>query len=201
VERDLQNQSILQMGALVANPGFGIDPEKWFEEMCRAQRLDPKKFTMDEEKKAQLAQQPPPVAPQIEAAKIRAGIEMEKLKANMQQSQAELTVEQQIAQLENQTMQTRIKVDTDRDLALVNAQHEKNVNDANLRLQELQLKKEIELLKYATQQNISLEETKTALARDAMKLRVQKELAGVTQVLKPPTEPPGRAPNGQAFQR
>jgi hypothetical protein len=94
VERDLQNQSILQMGALVANPGFGIDPEKWFQEMCKAQRLDPKRFLMDEEKKAAMAQQPPPMPPQIQAAQIRAQAVMQKaqlmLQADAQKTQAEI---------------------------------------------------------------------------------------------------------------
>ena len=40
---------------------------------------------------------------------------------------------------------------------------------------------------------------------DDMKLNVQKELASMTdtpkQVLTPPVEPQGRAPNGMAFQR
>ena len=60
-------------------------------------------------------------------------------------------------------------------------------------------------MEYSTKQQISLDETKAKLASDAMKLNVQKELASMTdtpkQVLTPPVEPQGRAPDGMAFQR
>lgn len=213
VERDIQNQAIMGLVNLTANPAFGLDPEKCIAEALKAQRLDPKRFQMDEQKKAQMAQMPPPQAPQVQAAQIRAQADQAKtqmvLQAGQAEKQMELQAEREIAQIENATLQTKIKVDTDRDTALVNAQHEKNTNDANLRMQELQIKKEIELLKYSTQQNISLEKAKTDLARDAMKLRVTKELAEASNAMdihkhrtpaaKPIIEPPGRASPGQAF--
>jgi hypothetical protein len=54
--------------------------------------------------------------------------------------------------------------------------------------------------------SITLDELKVALAKTAMQLRTQRELAlnpppGSPQVAKPGTEPPRRAPSGQAFQR
>ncbi|MFN3377475.1 MAG: hypothetical protein ACK40S_13120, partial [Burkholderiaceae bacterium] len=63
VERDLQNQSIAQMGGLVGNPAFGIDPKKWFAELLKSQRLSPERFQMDERQAAAMATQPPPEAP------------------------------------------------------------------------------------------------------------------------------------------
>lgn len=203
VERDIQNQAIMGMGNLVANPAFGIDPKKWFKEACSAQRLDFKRFAYSDEDMAKLANQPPPPMPQVEVAKIRAETEIKK-------TQLEIQSEQAIAQTENQTLQTKIKVDTDRDVAFVNAQHERNINEANLRMQELQIKKEIELLKYSTQQKISLEKAKVDLARDTMKLQVTKELAAASNALdahkhvtppagKPPVEPPGRAAPGNSY--
>ena len=56
----------------------------------------------------------------------------------------------------------------------------------------------------ANDRNISLESIKAALASDTMKLKTQKELAAgksAPQIATPPTEPPGRAPEGQAYQR
>ena len=85
VERDIQHQAILQMGEMTLNPAFGIDPRKWFAEMCKAQRLDPAKFQMDEgeqqippevqEHIAMLEQQLEQLQQQqahVEAARIRA---------------------------------------------------------------------------------------------------------------------------------
>lgn len=73
-----------------------------------------------------------------------------------------------------------------------------------LTMQELQLKRELAMLEYANMRQVSLEEVKASLAETVMKLRTQKELAAqdrAAEVLKPPTEPAGRAPNGQSFER
>jgi hypothetical protein len=49
VERDIQNQAILQMGQMVLNPAFGVKPKVWLREYMRSQKLDPKRFDDDEE--------------------------------------------------------------------------------------------------------------------------------------------------------
>lgn len=61
VERDQQKQGLLQMANIAVNPAFGIDPEKWANEVLKSQRFDPSRFEMDDEKKrqiAKMAQQP-----------------------------------------------------------------------------------------------------------------------------------------------
>lgn len=220
VERDLQNQAILQMGAMVMNPAFGIDPEKWFTEALKAQRLDPQRFLMDEEKKAQMAQQPPPMPPQIQAAQIRAQTDMQKaqlmlqadaqktqalLQAEAQQSQAELAIKAQIAEAQYAAQVEKMRLDQDRDTVYVQAQHARDTTNAQAKMVELQLKREIAMLQYATQEKISLETVKAKLASDAMKLQVTKELAGIKasadMLPTPPIEPAGRAPTGESFQK
>lgn len=209
VERDIQNQAILQMGALVGNPAFGIDPEKWFAETCKAQRLDPKRFQMDDEKRAQLAQQPPPTPPQVQAAQIRAEVEMQKaqIMAQVEQQLAQLRaqVEMQKAEMARQAEVERMRMDLDRDTAYVQAQSARDQTMAEAKFAELQLKRELALLDYANREKLSLEAVKAQLAQTAMKLNTQKELATLggkaPQVANPATEPPGRAPDGQAFQR
>lgn len=187
VERDIQNQYILQMGALVGNPAFGLDPEKWIVEALKAQRLDPKRFQMDDEKKAQMAQQPPPEAPQVIAAKIRAQTDMER------------------AKLQAQTDMQRTKMDTDRDLVYVQAQERRDQTLAMARMEELRLKRELAFIQLQVNKGINVDDNKVRLAETAAKLRMQKELAVMgmqaKQVASPAVEPPGRAPNGQAFQR
>lgn len=216
VERDLQNQAILQMGGMVMNPAFGVDPKKWFKEACASQRLDYKKFVFSEEELAKQQQMPPPEAPQIVAAKIRADVDMKKtqmvLQAEQQATMAELQTERDIAQMENHTQQVRIKTDTDRDAAYVNAETRRDQIEYEARMRELEVKRELELLKYANAQKLKLDEVKSQLAQTTMKLQVQKELAGVShamdlhkhknpspQVVTPAVEPPGRATPGNAF--
>lgn len=209
VERDLQNQSIMQMGSLVMNPAFGIDPEKWFSEALKAQRLDPQRFLMDEEKRAQMAQQQQPAPPQIQVAQIRAQADAQKtqmqLQADAQQAEIDAQVKVRIAEMQTQSALQKMQLDTDRDTVYVQAQQERDQTNAQAKMAELQIKREIAMLQYATQEKISLETVKAKLASDAMKIQVQKELAGADgrgpQIIEPVVEPAGRAPDGQAFQK
>lgn len=209
VERDLQNQSIMQMGALVANPAFGIDPQKWITEMLKAQRLDPKRFLMDPQKQAAMSQQPPPVAPQIEAAKIRA-------QADMQKAQLMAQTDVQIAQMDNQAalQQTavqqqaslqKIQVDTDRDLVYVQAQAARDQANAAAKREEMALKRDLAMLEYANTNKVTLDRIKADLAKKAMEINATKELAGMgapaSRLPTPPIEPPGIAPVGESFQK
>ena len=71
VERELQNQWIAQMAAYVGNPQFKINPAKWFEEFSKSVRFDPKRIQYTDEEWKNIQNQPPPKAPQVEAAEIR----------------------------------------------------------------------------------------------------------------------------------
>lgn len=196
VERDIQNQAIMQMGALVMNPAFGIDPEKWIMEALKAQRLDPKRFQLDEQKKAAMAQQPPPVAPQIEAAKIRVEGDLQKTQIT---TQADLQKTQMVVGAQVQKMQ----IDTDRDTVYVQAQQARDAANNQAQMTELALKRELALLDYANKRELSLEQVKAELAQTAMKLQTTKELAALSatadRLPRPPVEPPGRAPAGQSY--
>ena len=206
VERDLQSREMPQILQMCANPAFGIDPKKAIAEFLKSRRFDPDAFAYSEEDQAKLAAQQPNPPPAVAVAQIRA-------KADAEKTQAQLASEQRIAQMENETEQTRIRVDTDRDVLLTQSQQQKNEADAQARMAELQVRREIEILKYSTQQQISLATAKTQLARDSLRLGVQKELAAASgamdlhkhysppQVAQPAVEPAGRAPEGQAFQR
>jgi len=79
VERDIQNQAVVQMGPIVKDPAFGINPKKWFAAYCRSQRLDPKDFQYTEEEQQQIEQQMSqvPPDPRIAVAQLRAQVEMQ----------------------------------------------------------------------------------------------------------------------------
>lgn len=57
VERDAQQQFLLQMVGLARDPAYEIDPAKLFAELCKGQRLDPKNFQLDEVQKAKRLEQ------------------------------------------------------------------------------------------------------------------------------------------------
>jgi hypothetical protein len=214
VERDIQNHAAMQILQFSVNPAFGLDPALAAEEALRAQRLDPKRFQLSPEKKAQMAQQQAPTAPQIEAAKIRA-------EADLKKTEMVLGQKAQEAQTEAQLMSERIRVDTDRDTVYVQAQTQRDQTQAELGLRELELKRELAMMDYANKHQLSLEQVKAKLAETAMKINAQKELSMASleadigkhranvsadlhkhhtpQVATPAVEPAGRAPSGQAF--
>lgn len=205
VERDIQNHAAMQILQFSVNPAFGINPKKAAEEALKAQRLDPKRFQFTDEELAKMQQNAPPPAPAVQAAQIRA-------QADMQKTQLVLAQKDKEAQLDANVSMQKVKLDVDRDTVYVNAQSQRDQTQAQLNMEELRLKRELAMMDYANKHQLSLEQVKAKLAETAMKINAQKELSMANlsvdvhkhhnpspQVLTPPTEPAGRAPDGQAF--
>lgn len=179
VERAIQDQAIAQMGAIVLNPAFGLNPKKWIAEMMKSKKLDPMQMQYTEEEQAKLAQIPPPKAPQVQAAEINA-------QATLQ----------------------RAKLDSDRDTQNLQAQTERTQLEREMRMEEMRLNERLEMLKYANQRQISIDEVKAGLADTAMRLAVEKQLSSIDtgidsksdkHVIAAPNEPAGKAEPGKAF--
>lgn len=196
-ERDAQNQAIMQMGALIQNPAFKINPEKWIKEAMKAQRLDPERFQYSEAEwkqiQDQMAEQGPPPDPRLQSAQINAEARLE------------------AARIAAGVQEKRIASDTDRDSIFTQAQAERTRADAEAHQAELQFKLQLAMLDYANREKVSIGEVKARLAETAMKLQTQKELSLLTagldgqkraapKVSTPPTEPAGRAEAGEAYQ-
>ena len=68
----------------------------------------------------------------------------------------------------------------------------------------MQLKVRLAEIELATQERISLQDAKVKLATETMGIQAQFALSGKDgkgpEVATPPDEPPGRAPDGEAFQ-
>ena len=162
--RDIQNQSFLNLLAAAANPVFGVylDTQKLFEKALQAQHIDPKDVFKPEDEleklKEQMAnpqQQQQAPDPRVQAAQIRAQTDMERAKAQNAGDMAEIQLRQTLAQQEGE-----------------------------LRMAELQMSREIEMLKMSNSQNISLEEIKAKLADTAIRERGKKEIYAAEQNLK-----------------
>lgn len=184
VERAIQDQVAVQQLELVMKGGeiLGADPKKVYRQYLKANRLNPADYMYTKEELEQKAKQPPPKDPRLQVAEVKAQVDLKKA-----------------------------AMDTDRDRVYVEAETEQNKNEHEERMIELSLKRELELLKYANEQKITLMEVKAQLASDAMKLRTQKELSAVSagmelhkhstpEATSPPTEPAGKAPVGESFQ-
>jgi len=194
VEREIQALQAFQLLQFSMNPGFGISPKKAMEEVLRAWRFEPSKFQLDAEEQQKMQQVAQVSAPQVQVAQIRSQTDLEK------------------AKIATQVEMQKLQADTNRDAQFQAGVAERSRIDYQYKMEllkqenaKLQLQKDLAILEYSTKQQISLEETKAKLSSDAMKLSVQKELASMTstpkQVITPPNEPQGRAPDGQAYQR
>lgn len=187
LEREIQAMQLPQMLQFSINPAYGISPKKTMDETIKSMRFDPVDFELDEAEK-QAAAKSQPTDPRLEVAKLNADKDM------------------QIAKLNAQIKQLQIQSDTDRDAVFNQGVSERTQADRQSHIEELQLKKDLALLEYATQQRMQLEDIKAKLADSSMKLSVQKELASmddshVKQVLTPPSEPPQQAKPGEAYQQ
>ena len=215
VEKAIQEQTMLQAANLTQNPQYGINPRKWFAEFWKSKRLDPRKIQYTEDELAKMAAQPPQPPPAIAVAEINAKKELQKTQMVLgqkdKQAQEDRAAESQIASMDNQTEQTKIQSDTDRDTAYNNslAQRDEIARQSAREKHDMQM--QLETLKYANLRQISLDDAKKDLAGIAMKLSVQKELSAIDRAagpnkpsspsaIAPPTEPEGRAPNGRAFE-
>jgi len=157
VERDIQNQTIAQMGAMVLNPAFGINPKLWISEYFKSQRLDPNSFMFTEEELQQMqeaAAQNPPQDPatvraqtQLQIAQVRQQGEMEKVQVNQQSDMQELQFKAQEAERDRQ--------------------HERD-----MRNMEYQMK----MMEFAEKRNITLEQVKAQLADTALKERNRRDM-------------------------
>ena len=187
VEREIQAMEAMALLQMSLNPAFGLDPEKAAIEVLKAKRMIPDKWTMDEAKKKSL---PVPTIPAIEVAKIRAASEDKRFALEKDKTVAA-----------NRLLVHKTDVDIDRDRAYVEAMAERDTTNAQQRMAELQVKRELAMLDYSNKHGIALNEIKAKLAETAMKLKTQRELAGLAQVTTPPTEPPQHAVDGHAFEQ
>ena len=186
IEKAMQRTVIMKLGALIGLPGSRLSREKWEESLLRTWRMVPSDFQLSDADWEKLQATPPQQAPAVQAAEIRA-------------QSAE-----KIAQSSDQLDAQRNQNDLDRDTAYNTSLANRDQIMANLKVKELELKVRLAELQVQADERISLQEAKVKLADTTMKLQVQKDLSGMDgkgpQVVAPPDEPPGRAPNGEAYQ-
>jgi len=187
VERELQAQQLVQIVGLALNPAYALDPEQVMREFLKSLRFDPKALELTDEKKQELASRQPPEDPRVTAAKIMASAAKER--------NADTLVSK--AQLE------KMRLD----------------HEASVAAQERSLKEALAGIEFrlgmagiSSDERQNLEVVKARLADTSMKLITQKDLfvggAALSehqrrnpapQVAQPGTEPPQRAPAGEAF--
>ncbi len=176
VERDMQSQQLPQMLTAALQPAYGLDPELVMEEYLKAMKFDPKRMKLSDEKKAERAKQPPPVAPQVQAAQIREkgamDREMVKLKAAAEQGDADRSIEQAMKSVDERLTMADLSAEERRDLG----------------------NHKVDLAKLTMQLN---QQKDLSVADHTMDLHKHRNPA---PVLTPPTEPTQRAEAGRAYE-
>lgn len=153
VVRDIQNQAMVQMLALASNPTYApfINVQKLFEKALRAQHIEPLDImnTPAEIVAAQqrMAQAAMKPDPRVQAAEARA--------------QADETRTQAQVQMNSQTLQAK------RDVAQSQEQ---------LQLQIANIDREVEIMRMAQKQNMSIEQIRADLAKVAMQVRSEQDM-------------------------
>lgn len=176
IERETQKREMMQLLGASLNPAYEVNPAKVMGEVLKSMRFDPDNVGYTEEEKAEMAQRQQQEDPRISAAKIMAKSREDALAGNAQIRMAEMQAEQRNA-------------DLDREL-----EHWQTEIDATL-----------EAAKLDGSKAMNADQLKTKLADTNAKLMTQIRLTmrpqGGPQMLAPPMEPPGRAPNGQSWPR
>lgn len=165
VERAIQDQTIAQMGPLVIQPVYGLDPKKWMKVFLKSKRLDPTDLSYTEEEQAKIDAAPQPVAPPVQVAQINADTQL-KLGVMEQQGDAQsIASEEKIEAAANVLEGGRIQ----------NEQHKTAVT-ATVQLHDMEQRRQLAILEYANRHQISLADAKVELAKTAMTLDTQKQL-------------------------
>lgn len=171
VERDIQNQAMMQLLGMALNPAYTLDPEKVMKEVLKGMRLDPKSFIYDDEKKQAMANQPPPEDPRVTAAKIMAGSKTEALQADAAQADQDRQLQVLMAEFTQQ-------------LASADGEREREIAFASLKEK---------IFSTTSRLNVQRELSDKGQASDLYKHN--------NPVVAPPTEPQGRAATGRSFEQ
>lgn len=207
--RDIQNQTLIQFGQF-QNSGV-ISPmvnwEAWIKAVLKAQHVDPGEILKTDAEIEKLQSQPP--APPIELQKIQAkgqvdaSLQQQKFSLEMQAEEASLQADQQRLQSGELTphaanatariqtaqinAEAKLKVEESRaaaEQAYANNEAQMSRDNANARLQELELKRDLALLDYANKHQLSLEQIKADLAKTSMVESTKRQLAEAELQLK-----------------
>lgn len=152
IYRDSAAKFLPQLTAIVADPRFKINPEKWIAEVLRGNKVNPQLIQFTEEESnaiaEQQAQQGQPADPRIEAAKINAEAKAADREATVQLKQAQLQHDSQESQ-----------ADRESDMILKG------------------MEREIQLLEFSGRREISLEQIRALLASKSLDIRNKREMA------------------------
>lgn len=154
VERAIQDQTIAQLGPMVKDPAYGLDPRRWAKTFLKSKHIDPTDLCYTEEELKRIDSTPPVPAPAVQVAQIAAQTAAQALVAKQGADQRTEQNEAQIAQ-GAQTLEA----------GRVAAEDRRTMTDSTVALHELQTKREIAMLEHATKRGMSIAQLQIELAK------------------------------------
>lgn len=182
VERAIEDQTIATMGQVVANPIYGLDPKRWAKQWLKSRRLAPDDFAYSDEEQKRIDATPPPPAPAVQAAQVRA-------------ESAE-----KIAVADNATKEKGIVTDATVRLHDMQTQRDLLMLEYSLKhgITIDQLKADLagKAMELNTQERLNAQDNAVEIHKHANP-KPERPPRG----MKPPVQTPGRAGNGRAFEQ
>jgi hypothetical protein len=159
--KDMQQQALLQMGQYQGSPVVGpmVNWQEWFKEVLKTQHIDASKILKSDEEIKQIQKQPPPPDPRL------------------QQVQIQTQSAEKIAQMKMQADMAREDHRQEGDIVYAQTERAMVHDNAQARLAEMAMKREMMLLEYANKQQLNLMQVKAQLANTAMQERTKRDLA------------------------
>lgn len=190
VEREIQSNEAARLLQASLNPAYGIDPKKAMNEYLISRHFDPSKYQFDDQKWQQIV------------ANMGKGPQDQRLAV----AQLRAQVDQQLAQMEMKFKEQENAKDREEHIAVEMIQAK--LQSAELTSVERQV---LEKLKADMAKESARLQTQVALSQATIEDNIHRHGADIAvdlhkhhnpapQVMKPPTEPAGRAKPGRAFQ-
>lgn len=204
IERDMANNALTQMAEYVQDPIFKKDPQKWIDELLKANKFDPSRINYDDDDWQKIVEN-------LRKPKEDPKLQIEQMKIQHQEQMAKFQADFDAKMTETNNM---IKVQGDErdrefELRKLNIEDEqknqeliiqKREQEINLVIEQTKLELDVFIaeMKEKGLNERELEKIKQKITDTTMKLQTQISLSG-TEVLKPPVEPKGRAADGKSF--
>ncbi len=190
MEKDEQAKVVMQLFALKQDPDVAIktDWDKAIDKLYTSMRLGDLLKSEEDVKRAKEAQakKAPQQDPRLEAAKIRADVDLQKI---------QMTQQADAMDAQNDMAKTQTEWQLDAEEAERGRQHDRYMQESELKIQ---------MIKLAQEKGLTLADIKKTLSIEAMKLKTQ--VALTTQEGKSPgdistpvVEPVGRAEDGKSY--
>lgn len=197
VDRAIQDQTLPGLKPFADDPSYGINKKKFLKELLKSKRFDPSAFMNSEDEQRKIDALPPPEDPRVSAAKIGQDTD---IKVAMIGAQVKGQAEVNTSEIKKKALELE-----EQDIHL----------DAEIRLQGLEMQRQLELLKYANAHRISVVSAQAQLAKTKMTLETQIELSATDHKVdihkhrnpspkdaaRPLAQTPGKAGNGEAFEQ